>query len=63
MTVWKMNTALAVVESERGKAFTFVGMTNWRGTLGALTSEWQAVDPKVVWADGSLSETVRPAGL
>ncbi len=63
VTVWKMNAALAVVESDRGKAFTFVKVLNWRESLGSLTSVWQTVDPKVVWAEGSFSETVRPAGL
>ncbi|MEM1115049.1 MAG: hypothetical protein AAF845_17335 [Bacteroidota bacterium] len=63
VTVWKMNVALAVVESKQGKAYTFVEVVGWREPLGALSSVWQAVDSRVVWAAGSFSETVRPAGL
>ena len=63
VTVWKMNAALAVVESERGKAYTFVKVLGWREPLGALASTWQAVDSRVTWAEDSFSETVRPAGL
>ena len=63
VTVWKMNAALAVVECDRGRAYTFVRLPGWRATLDALASDWQAVNPRVVWSEGSFTDTVRPAGL
>ena len=63
VTVWKMNAALTVVESDHGRAYTFVRLTGWRSTLRVLVATWQTIDPRVVWSEGSLTDTVRPSGL